>query len=97
MAQAPIATSATRDNALSLLRDLTAAVAIGATALLGVFTLIAALTIPGQNGSNQGTAGTADTGNPSHSSDDSNLQPPIRGGLQQAGGGAAVAVSGGSR
>ena len=61
MAQAPPATAATRDNALSLLRDLTVTVAIAATALLGMLTLIAAVTIPGQNSSSQGTAGTVET------------------------------------
>ncbi|TMC01049.1 MAG: hypothetical protein E6J40_00390 [Chloroflexi bacterium] len=96
MAQAPPATAASRDNALSLLRDLTAAVAIAATALLGVLTLIAAVTIPGHSSSNQGTAGTAETGNPTRSSDDASLQPPSSGGLRQ-GGGNPVAVSGGSR
>jgi len=95
MAQAPPATAATRDNALSLLRDLTVTVAIAATALLGVLTLIAAVTIPGQSSSSRGTAGTAETGNPTQSTDDASLQPPSSG-LRQ-GGGNPVAVSGGSR
>ena len=86
MAQAPPATAATRDNALSLLRDLTVTVAIAATALLGVLTLIAAVTIPGQNSSSQGTAGTVETANPTQSSDDASLQPPSSGGLRQGGG-----------
>jgi hypothetical protein len=96
VAQAPVATSATRDNALSLLRDLTAVCAIGATALLGAFTVIAAVTVPGQNSSNPVTPSTAGSGNASQSSDDGNLQPPSVAASQRGGSG-AVAVSGGSR
>ena len=89
-------TAAGRDDALTLLRDITAACAVGAIALLGAFTLIAALTVPGTNASNPATAAPAETGNPTQS-DDGELQPPSRGQLAQVGGGSGVAVSGGSR
>lgn len=90
-----------RDRGLGLQRDLTLAVGIGATALLGVFTIVAATTIPGHS-AGTALAATTSSDQGSSSTDDFpgvQFQRPADGSFA-AGGTAApgpVAVSGGSR
>src|SRR4030081_30428 len=96
MVRASATTSAERDNAVMLLRELTTACALGATVLLAAFSLIAAMTIPGgqTNTASSGT-GTPAADNTQTSTDDGELQPPVSGQVA-AGGAAPVAVTGGS-
>jgi hypothetical protein len=95
MARAPATTSAERDNAVTLLRELTTACALGATVLLAAFSLIAAVTIPGGQ-TNAPSSGTGpSTSDNQTSTDDGELQPPSTGQVS-AGGAAPVAVTGGS-
>lgn len=80
-----------RDDGLQKLRDLTIATFCWALGLLAVFSVIAAVTIPGQSA-------TASTTAASQVTDSGQLQGPDEGSLQPAGGGAVpLAVSGGSR
>jgi hypothetical protein len=93
-----------RDLSLQRLRDLTFACAAGAAGLLGVFSIIAATTVPGH--SDAGTTGTT-AADPNQGSqqpaDDSNsgdggvLQPPAQAPVRQPAVQVPVAVSGGSR
>jgi len=95
-----------RDLSLQRLRDLTFAFAAGAAGLLGVFSIIAATTVPGH--SDAAAAGSTAT-DPNQdgffqSGDDSNnngeggvLQPPAQAPVRQPAAQAPVAVSGGSR
>ena len=96
-----------RDRALNLMNDLTVAVAIAATGLLGMFAIIAAATIPGHSG---GTALAATGSGSTEAGGDTsggtsggtsswfpNLQQPGDGSVSQGGSTAPVAVSGGSR
>jgi len=89
-----------RDRSLKLLRDLTFAFAAGGAALLGLFSIVAAATVPGQSDSGA-TASTASTGTTTTSDDnssssDSSQVPPSQGSLGP-GFGQPIAVSGGSR
>ncbi|HEV2029546.1 MAG TPA: hypothetical protein VGS16_13625 [Candidatus Dormibacteraeota bacterium] len=80
-----------RNDGLQKLRDLTIASFCWALGLLAVFSVIAAVTIPGQSttASNSATSPVTDTGQ---------LQGPVDGSFQPAGGGGApLVVSGGSR
>jgi|ERR1700730_1423336 hypothetical protein len=97
MVRAPATTSADRDNAVALLRELTTACALAATVLLAAFTLIAAVTIPGGQSSSAstGTGTPASDSQQTSSDDNSQLQPPTAGQVS-AGGGLPVAVTGGS-
>jgi hypothetical protein len=95
MVRTPATASSDRDSALLLLRELTKASAIVATILLAAFSLIAAMTIPGNSkAASSGSTPSATTGN-QVASDDGELQPPSNGQVQ-AGGGVPVAVTGGS-
>jgi hypothetical protein len=90
-----------RDRSLKLLRDLTFAFAAGGAALLGVFSIVAAATVPGQSDSGA-TASTASTGSTTTSDDNesstgpSRVQAPSQGSFGP-GAGAPIVVSGGSR
>lgn len=89
--------SAERDNALVLLRQLTKACLLGATFLLAAFSVIAAVTIPGQTNAAAGGSGpTTANGQVPTENDDGPLQPPVSGHVAPAGGVPAV-VTGGSR
>jgi hypothetical protein len=80
-----------RDDGLQKLRDLTIASFCWALGLLAVFSVIAAVTIPGQSttSTSSATSSATDTGQ---------LQAPDEGSFQPAGGGRVpLAVSGGSR
>ena len=80
-----------RDSAVRNLRDLTIAIAIAATASVGLTAWVAAATIPGTTGSSA-TSGTAS--NQPVSADDQSFAHAPR---SSAVFGAGVAVSGGSR
>jgi hypothetical protein len=97
MVRAPATTSIERDNAVSLLRELTTACALAATVLLGLFSVIAAATIPGgqANPASAGTGTPASDTQQTSSDDNGQLQPPSAGQVS-AGGGLPVAVTGGS-
>ena len=91
-----------RDRGLSLLRDLTVAVAIGATGLLGVFAIVAATTIPGHaaSGASPSDSSGAQTGGGSASTGfggQTQLHPPDGGGFTQGGSTTPIVVTGGSR
>ena len=85
-----------RDQALLKLSDLTRGSLFVATALLAAFSVIAAVTIPGQS---QATASTATTAGDDAAAQTSysgqRLQAPASGSLQR-GSGRPIAVSGGS-
>jgi hypothetical protein len=89
-----------RDRSLKLLRDLTFAFAAGGAALLGLFSIVAAATVPGQSDSgatastSTGTTTTSDDN--SSSSGPSQVQQPNQGSFGP-GFGQPIAVSGGSR
>jgi hypothetical protein len=94
-----------RDLSLQRLRDLTFACAAGAAGLLGIFSIVAATTVPG-HGDGGATAAAAtgpSQGDVSKAVDDSNsgtggqLQPPAQAPVGQPAAQAPVAVSGGSR
>lgn len=94
-----------RDLSLQRLRDLTLACAAGAAGLLGVFSIIAATTVPG-HGDGAATATTATGPNQggfsqqaegSGSGDGGVLQPPALAPVRQPSAQLPVAVSGGSR
>jgi hypothetical protein len=98
MAPEPIEAIVQRDQALQKLRDLTWACFLWAAGMVAVFSVIAAATVPGQA---QGTANSPSTSDQSNSSgstftDDGQLQPPVSGAFQSAGGSPPLAVSGGS-
>lgn len=79
-----------RNASLQKLRDLTIATFCWALGLLAVFFVIAAVTIPGESttAANNVTSPVTDIGQ---------LQGPVDGAFQSAGGGAPLVVSGGSR
>jgi hypothetical protein len=90
--------SVQRDLSLQRLRDLTFATAAGAAALLGVFSIVAATTVPGHS-----DAGATASTDPSSTSTDptylggDDLQPPVQAPVSQPVAAAPHAVSGGSR
>jgi hypothetical protein len=80
-----------RNDGLQKLRDLTIASFCWALGLLAVFSVIAAVTIPGQSAS-------ASTSATSPVTDTGQLQGPVEGSFRPVGGsGVPLAVSGGSR
>lgn len=92
-----------RDRALMLMNDLTVAVAIAATGLLGMFAIIAAATIPGHTG---GAALAATGSSPTQTNNSSsgtssgwfpNFQQPDNGSVSQGGSTTPIVVTGGSR
>jgi len=98
MASEPIEAIVQRDQALQKLRDLTWACFLWAAGMVAVFSVIAAATVPGQG---QGTATTPPASDQSNTSattitDDGQLQAPVGGSFQAAGGNPPVVVSGGS-
>jgi hypothetical protein len=88
-----------RDRALQKLRDLTWASFMWAAGLVAVFSVIAAVTLPGsQTQTAPGTTPGSGTSTTSAGTfnDDGELQAPPAGTFQAGGGSPAVAVSGGS-
>src|ERR1700724_197043 len=90
-----------RDRSLTLLRALTFAFAAGGAALLGLFSIVAAATVPGQSdsgptGSTASTRTTTTSDDNSSSSGPSQVQQPSQGSFGP-GSGQPIAVSGGSR
>ena len=79
-----------RNDGLQRLRDLTIASFCWALGMLAVFSVIAAVTIPGQGA-------VAPSSATSSATDAGQLQGPEDGSFRPAGGGMPVAVSGGSR
>jgi len=98
MASEPIEAINQRDQAMQKLRDLTWACFLWAAGMVAVFSVIAAATVPGQAQGAANTSPTSDQSNSSTSSftDDGQLQPPVNGSFQGAGGSPPLAVSGGS-
>jgi hypothetical protein len=98
MASEPLEAIIQRDQAMQKLRDLTWACFLWAAGMVAVFSVIAAATLPGQG---QGTPASS-TGTDSSSSSastftgDGQLQAPVSGSFQSAGGSPPLAVSGGS-
>lgn len=91
-----------RDLSLQRLRDLTFVCAAGAAGLLGVFSIIAATTIPGHSDggatANSATDPNAGFSEPEGSTGDGGvLQPPAQAPLRQPAASAPHIVSGGSR
>jgi hypothetical protein len=88
-----------RDRSLDRLRTLTIAAAVGATGLTAVLSMVAATTLPGQSsGGSANLAAQGATQNPGQSpyvNQDDQSQNPFAG-ILSGGGGAPVAVSGGS-
>jgi hypothetical protein len=97
MAFEPIEAMENRDRAMQKLQDLTWACFLWAAGLVAVFSVIAAVTVPGQ-GTTQSSSTGSDTskGSASTFTDDGQLQPPANGSFQTAGGRPPLAVSGGS-
>jgi hypothetical protein len=83
-----------RDNAVQKLRDLTIAVALAATAAVGIIAWLSAATIPGTAGAS-GQSGTAvnDGGQPFTGNDDGFNRGPLP---ASTGNGPGIVVTGGS-
>jgi len=98
MASEPIEAIIQRDQAMQKLRDLTWACFLWAAGMVAVFSVIAAATVPGQGQGSAATPPASDQSHPSSSTftDDGQLQPPVSGSFQSAGGSPPLAVSGGS-
>lgn len=98
MALAPIEAIEQRDRAMQKLRDLTWACFVWAAGMVAVFSVIAAATLPGQSqGSPNSSTGTdSSSSSASTFTDDGQLQPPVGGSFQSAGGSPPLVVSGGS-
>jgi hypothetical protein len=93
--------SVQRDLSLQRLRDLTFVTAAGAAGLLGVFSIVAATTVPGHSDGGA-TASTGTTQSSSTSTDPTylggdDLQPPVQAPFPQPVATAPHVVSGGSR
>jgi len=93
-----------RDLSLQRLRDLTFACAAGAAGLLGVFSIVAAATIPGHTDGGATAASTADSNagfsqpaGDDGTADGGQLQPPAQAPARQPAAAAPHVVSGGSR
>ena len=86
-----------RDLALLKLSDLTRACLFVATALLAAFSVIAAVTVPGQSQATASTPTSSSDGITTETSDSGQpLQAPATGPVRR-GSGRPIAVSGGSR
>jgi hypothetical protein len=83
-----------RDGAVRNLRDLTIAIAITATAGVGLTAWVSAATIPGATGTSGATGAAAGTANPPVPTGDRGFAQSRPGSAQF---GSGVAVSGGSR
>jgi hypothetical protein len=98
VASEPLEAIVQRDQAMQKLRDLTWACFLWAAGMVAVFSVIAAATVPGQGQGSAATPPASDQSNTSSSTftDDGQLQPPVSGSFQSAGGSPPLAVSGGS-
>jgi hypothetical protein len=101
MVKAPIEAIEQRDRAMQKLRDLTWACFMWAAGMVAVFAVIAAATVPGATSSSASSSSNSTSSDSSNASsgafsDDGQLQPPIGGTFQTAGGSPPRAVSGGS-
>jgi hypothetical protein len=81
------------------LRDLTWACFMWAAGMVAVFSVIAAVTLPGQSQASPVSSPGADNASNSAPTftDDGQIQPPVGGSFQSSGGNPPVVVSGGSR
>jgi hypothetical protein len=97
--------SVQRDLSLQRLRDLTYAIAAGAAGLLGLFSIVAAATVPGQTdggatattATNSNQAGFSQPAGGVTTTGGGEFQRPAQGAVSQAGSGPPNVVSGGSR
>jgi hypothetical protein len=99
MPSEPIEAMAQRDRAMQKLQDLTWACFLWAAGMVAVFSVIAAVTVPGQSQGTSSTSSGTDSSNSSTSTftDDGQLQAPVSGSFQGSGGSPPLVVSGGSR
>jgi hypothetical protein len=91
----PIEAIEQRDQGFQKLRDLTRICFLWSAGLLALFSVIAAVTIPGQSQNTTTTTTTSDDTSIAPTTDDGQLQGPATGSFQP-GGGRPIAVSGGS-
>jgi hypothetical protein len=84
-----------RDQGFQKLRDLTRICFLWSAGLLALFSVIAAVTIPGQSQNTSTTTNSDDTSIAPTTDDGQTLQGPVAGSFQP-GGGRPIAVSGGS-
>ncbi len=98
MVQQPFEAMEQRDRAMQKLRDITWACFMWASGLVAVFSVIAAVTLPGQSQNTANTTPSSDSSNSSASTvtDDGHLQAPADGSFQSGGYSPPVVVSGGS-
>lgn len=99
MVRDPISAIEERDQGLQRLRGLTKACFFWSAGLVAVFSVIAAMTIPGQSqtSSNNPTSQADSNSATSQPADDNQLQGPVAGTFQRGSGGPPLGVSGGSR
>lgn len=93
MVRHPIEAIEQRDQGFQKLRDLTRICFLWSAGLLALFSIVAAVTIPGQSQNSPSTS--ADTSLAPTTDDGQPLQGPATGSFQP-GGGRPIAVSGGS-
>jgi hypothetical protein len=99
MAQEPIEAMEQRDRAMQKLRDLTWACFLWAAGMVAVFSVMAAVTLPGQAQNSSSSTPGSDPANSAanvFTDDGGQLQPPANGSFQTAGGSPPLVVSGGS-
>jgi hypothetical protein len=99
LAPEPIEAIIQRDQAMQKLRDLTWACFMWAAGMVAVFSVIAAVTLPGQSqGSPVSSPGADNASNSAPTfTDDGQIQAPAGGSFQSSGGNPPIVVSGGSR
>jgi hypothetical protein len=95
MVRDPIAAVEQRDEGLQKLRDLTTICALWAAMLLAAFSVIAAVTIPGQSQASSNSSNGSDSSAGLFTDDGEQLQAPAAGSFPPYGG-RPIAVSGGS-
>lgn len=98
MVRDPIAAIEERDQGLQKLRDLTKACFFWSAGLVAAFSVIAAVTIPGQSqtSSTSPTSQADSNTSTSQPADDNQLQGPVAGSFQPGGGGRPFVATGGS-
>jgi hypothetical protein len=98
MVRDPITAIEARDQGLQKLRDITKASFFWSAGLVAAFSVIAAVTIPGQSQtSSVSPASQADSStSATQPADDNQLQGPVAGSFQPRGGGPPMVVTGGS-
>jgi hypothetical protein len=98
MAPQPFEAIEQRDRGMQKLQDLTWACFLWAAGMVAVFSVIAAVTVPGQSQGAASTSTGSDASNSSSSTftDDGQLQPPVSGTFQGGGYSPPLVVSGGS-